>query len=325
MAVKTPVSFVDSVWEAFGPLLVPATSVILPPSLMLRPRQLVEALRAHGVTHLASVPSLLALLQPALGAAAAAALGDESSVDAASGPTVQQRLRLKVLVSSGEPLSSALAKALLRALPGSCRLLNLYGSTEVAADCTWHQVTRCDRGATDASPHVPAGKPIGGFRIAILDPDKHVNGSIADNIQQPKTELQLSSPVEATASWGRIVTQSRHNGGVEMRLVPGAEGLEGEVCVAGVGVAAGYLHGEQDSGGGGEEAAEGRQRYVAAAREAQRSRFVNVALTSRVNGQPWGCREGSGPSATLTDEVYFRTGDLGVVLPSGEWYLQQGQ
>ena len=44
MAVKTSVSFVDSIWEAFAPLLLPASSVLLAPDLMLRPGALLKPL-----------------------------------------------------------------------------------------------------------------------------------------------------------------------------------------------------------------------------------------------------------------------------------------
>ena len=53
-----------------------------------------------------------------------------------SAPVLDGKLSLRLLISSGEPLSSALAQSLKQSLPDSCRLLNLYGSTEAAADCT---------------------------------------------------------------------------------------------------------------------------------------------------------------------------------------------
>ncbi len=58
--------------------------------------------------HQVSVPSILRLLLPALSAA-------------------RSRLRLQLLVSSGEPLAVAVAAELQRALPPSAALLNLYG------------------------------------------------------------------------------------------------------------------------------------------------------------------------------------------------------
>ena len=57
-------------------------------------------------------------------------------VSLSTGVTAENKLALKVLISSGEPLTVALAQALRQCLPDSCSLLNLYGCTELAADCT---------------------------------------------------------------------------------------------------------------------------------------------------------------------------------------------
>ncbi|GFH11421.1 AMP-binding domain-containing protein [Haematococcus lacustris] len=62
VAVKTAVSFVDSLWEIFGPLLAGASLLVLPPQLVLQPRLLLRCLALGQVTHYVSVPSLLQLL-----------------------------------------------------------------------------------------------------------------------------------------------------------------------------------------------------------------------------------------------------------------------
>lgn len=59
-----------------------------------------------------------------------------TGVSLSTGATAENRLALRALISSGEPLSIALAQALRQCLPDCCSLLNLYGSTELAADCT---------------------------------------------------------------------------------------------------------------------------------------------------------------------------------------------
>ena len=48
---------------------------------------------------------------------------------------------MKVVISSGEPLNRGLANQLQQQLPPGCKLLNVYGSTEVAADATCFEVT----------------------------------------------------------------------------------------------------------------------------------------------------------------------------------------
>lgn len=175
IAIKTAVSFVDSMWEAFAPLLLPTAAVVLPHHTLLHPPLLLDTLATCGATHFAAVPSLLRLLLPELAARGRrrqAADADADSLPEGTGlqlaplssrgatdqppcPLVTRRwcspggqaeeepvgsgpdlplaggrlLRLKVVVSSGEPLPGDLAQALLDALPHGCRLLNLYGAT----------------------------------------------------------------------------------------------------------------------------------------------------------------------------------------------------
>jgi len=101
-------------------------------------------LAEHGVTRLVVVPSLLrALLH-----------GNDDL--AAKLP------RLRLCVSSGEALMPDLAESFRRQLP-HCRLLNLYGSSEVAADATWFEVT------DELDERVPIGRPIDGVRVHVLD------------------------------------------------------------------------------------------------------------------------------------------------------------
>ena len=51
-------------------------------------------------------------------------------------------LKLRVLVSSGEPLSQYLLSQLWAALPQETSVLNIYGSTEVAADVACYAAPR---------------------------------------------------------------------------------------------------------------------------------------------------------------------------------------
>ena len=142
---RTRLSFVDSVCELFGPLTSGIPLVIVPEAEAVSPAALVGALARHGVTRLVAVPSLLR-----------AVLGlDDRALDG---------LRVELWVSSGEVLSVDLADRLLRRFPRA-RLLNLYGSTEVAADATCFEVGR-GRGA---GATVPIGRPIANTRVHVLD------------------------------------------------------------------------------------------------------------------------------------------------------------
>ena len=57
--IKTSTSFVDSIWECFGPLVAGVPSVILPQTEVTDPKRLLQALRDFNVTRIVVVPSLL--------------------------------------------------------------------------------------------------------------------------------------------------------------------------------------------------------------------------------------------------------------------------
>ena len=141
---KTSLSFVDSIWEIFGPLLQGVPLVILSDQTVKDPAQLLAALERNKVSRLLLVPSLLRMLVEA---------GDQFSTRLSN---------LQFLVCSGETLTPDLAQR-VRSELHHCRLLNLYGSSEVAADVTYHEVL---------DPHVsriPIGKPLANTQIFILD------------------------------------------------------------------------------------------------------------------------------------------------------------
>ncbi|OLZ45011.1 hypothetical protein BS329_35255 [Amycolatopsis coloradensis] len=140
-AQKTSVSFVDAVWEIFGPLLAGVPLVQVPVGLETDPFRLASFLDEHEVTRVVLVPTLLRALLDGT-------FDDETLLP-----------HLRWCVSSGEPLDPATAIEAVRRLPHA-RLLNLYGSTEVSADVTCH-VVRDGR--------VSTGKPIDNTTILVLD------------------------------------------------------------------------------------------------------------------------------------------------------------
>jgi amino acid adenylation domain-containing protein len=143
---KTALSFVDSVWELFGPLLKGVPTVIIAEEDVKDARQLVDVLAREKVTRIVLVPSLL-----------------RSMLDAER--ELGARLpSLKICVSSGEALSVELSKRFRRSLP-QATLLNLYGSSEVSADATCYDTRRLSPSATS----VPIGSPIKGMKVCILN------------------------------------------------------------------------------------------------------------------------------------------------------------
>jgi amino acid adenylation domain-containing protein len=142
---KTNLGFVDSVWEVFGPLLTGIPSVIITQEVVRDPEEMLRTLALHRVTRIVLVPSLLRTL-----------------LDQA--PNLRERVpELKMWSCSGEVLPADLARRFLAAFP-EATLLNIYGSSEVTADVTCHQVT--ERDGTDA---VPIGRPISNTQIYLVD------------------------------------------------------------------------------------------------------------------------------------------------------------
>jgi amino acid adenylation domain-containing protein len=144
-AQRTALSFVDSVWEMLGPLLVGVPSVILPDQVVRDPARLVDRLAAHRVTRLLVVPSLLRALVDS---------GIEFGV---------QLPHVKLWFSSGEALDGQLMRWFIDYVADG-RLVNLYGSSEVAGDVTC-AVLSGDPGDAPA----PIGKPIANTAAYVLD------------------------------------------------------------------------------------------------------------------------------------------------------------
>ncbi|QRK06563.1 non-ribosomal peptide synthetase [Archangium violaceum] len=144
---KTPLGFVDSIWELFGALLQGVPVAVAPDGLERHPERLIAFAERHGVSRLIVVPSLLRLLVPHL----------PPRPDAAGAPLK----KLRMWTCSGEPLPPALAGTFLARRPGDV-LLNLYGSTEVMGDVTAHVV----RAGEDP---VPIGRPLCNTTLELLD------------------------------------------------------------------------------------------------------------------------------------------------------------
>ena len=141
---KTSIGFVDSIWEIFGPLLQ-GTCVVVIPDALLEPERLVGALGKHRITRIVLVPSLLRVL-----------------LEQVSG--LQEKLPdLTLWISSGEALPLDLAKRFRETFP-KAKLLNLYGSSEVAADVTCEEVKDLEQLSS-----VPIGRPIANVQIYVLD------------------------------------------------------------------------------------------------------------------------------------------------------------
>ncbi len=149
MCQKTALSFVDSVWEIFGPLLAGVPQVIIANDKVRDPAAFLAFLGKHQVTRLLVVPSLLKSILNAdidLGAVAPS---------------------LRYLFTSGERIPASLARQMLQAAP-QVVLVNLYGSSEVAADVTCEVVRDLN------TEEVPIGRPLDNARLYVLDPARQL-------------------------------------------------------------------------------------------------------------------------------------------------------
>lgn len=186
---KTSLSFVDSVFEILGPLGSGVPLVVAPMAARMDPGLLLDLLGKYDVTRLILVPSLLRVL---------IAIANEKAVDGRAskidGGSLASRIPfLTHWTVSGEALSFDLIEVFFRAHPGAKSLLNLYGSTECAADVTGAEfqpgkqssfvmkptlgfdteiavVAEADQRPVATTTIAPIGFPLGGCGVLVLDP-----------------------------------------------------------------------------------------------------------------------------------------------------------
>ncbi|MFD7134315.1 amino acid adenylation domain-containing protein [Streptomyces sp. NPDC059894] len=178
---KTPATFDVSVWELFWWALTGAGLALLPPRGERDPEAILRTVRAHRVSVVHFVPSMLG---PFLD------LVEEDPARAADAASLRQ------VFCSGEALTPAHVNRFNRvfAAAGATapRLVNLYGPTEATVDVTYYD---CPGGTDGEVRRVPIGRPIDNIRLYVVGAHGHL---------QPA-------------------------------------GVAGELCIAGVGVARGYL------------------------------------------------------------------------------------
>ena len=150
---KTSVQFVDCLWEILGGILQGAPVVIASNEDVADPTLLLDLIHTHQVTRLSLVPTYISVLLTC-------------------SPTAQQKLSsLRVCVSSGEPLPLPSAELLLSVLP-HCTVLNLYGSSEVAADVCFYELNsaKLQQLIQQDSPlsSIPIGEPIANTDVHII-------------------------------------------------------------------------------------------------------------------------------------------------------------
>jgi acyl carrier protein len=121
--------------------------VIIPDEVLEDLDRLVDSLAAHRVTRIVLVPSLLRFLFDGV-------------------PDLGSKIPdLKLWITSGEALTLQLARRFEEILPNAT-LVNLYGSSEVAADVTCYVVSN-----SQLLERIPIGRPIANTQVYVLDPE----------------------------------------------------------------------------------------------------------------------------------------------------------
>ena len=175
MCFNASVSFVDCIWEIFGGILKAFPFAFASDAEVKDPRLLLSIIEMNCISRITFVPTYLEIL-----------LNCSSAL--------KHLGTLSTCGSGGECLTTNLASKFFSGLP-HCKLLNLYGTSEVCADVTCFEVTQKYLNQTN-HVLVPIGKPI-------------ANGSVAvgQGNQMPNT---VSEPGELTV-YGDCVAHSYLN------------------------------------------------------------------------------------------------------------------
>ncbi len=149
IAQKTSVSFTDSVWEIFWPLIVGARLSILEYDIVKDPHKLFMKLKKDRVTITQFVPAQMKLFL------------DTIQLENLDG----KELSLKWIFNGGEALPVNNVREWYDKLP-NVNIANIYGMTESAIYATYYIIEECP---DETQMSIPLGKPISNTRVYILD------------------------------------------------------------------------------------------------------------------------------------------------------------
>ena len=138
---KTSISFIDCIPEILSPLLQGIPQVVIPDTIAMDITEFTRYLRVRRITRVVLVPSLLKELSKVAGVAGGL---------------------LRYVFVSGEPLTRNLVAASKKWV-GHARLVNLYGSSEVAADVSYSEVPSL------GTEPILIGRPLTNCQMYILD------------------------------------------------------------------------------------------------------------------------------------------------------------
>ncbi|WP_298873277.1 non-ribosomal peptide synthetase [uncultured Bradyrhizobium sp.] len=150
IAQTAPQSFVISVWQFLAGPMTGARVHVCGIKVVQDPMLLAREIEREGVTVLEIVPSLLRVILERM---------DEA-------PMLRAFAKLRLLISTGEPLPVDLCRAWFARCP-KVPLINAYGASECSDDVSLHRLTSAPDATTT---HVPVGAPLPNTQIYVLDP-----------------------------------------------------------------------------------------------------------------------------------------------------------
>ncbi|QOZ47455.1 non-ribosomal peptide synthetase [Bradyrhizobium sp. CCBAU 53340] len=151
IAQTAPQSFVISVWQFLAGPMVGARVHVCASPVVQDPMLLAREIEREGITVLEIVPSLLRVIVERL---------DEA-------PMRRAFARLRLLISTGEPLPVELSRAWFDRSP-KVPLINAYGASECSDDVSLHRLTRAPDVTTT---NVSVGAPLPNTQLYVLDPN----------------------------------------------------------------------------------------------------------------------------------------------------------
>jgi amino acid adenylation domain-containing protein len=149
IAQSAPQSFVISVWQCLAGFMLGARTHICRNETLQDPILLAREIEREGITVLEIVPSLLRVVLERV---------DEEPIRRAFS-------KLRLLISTGEPLSADLCRAWFVHCP-KVPLINAYGASECSDDVSLHRLTT----APAMTANVPVGAPLPNTQLYVLDP-----------------------------------------------------------------------------------------------------------------------------------------------------------
>lgn len=205
--------FIDFVAEMFGPLSSGIPILVVPCPVRQNPVLLKNFIRKNGVTRITLVPTLARLL---IETAATTSTGAATSIILPSSPLTSHDASItsahsefgtvRLWILSGEALAWDVARGLAQLSLPTSRILNLFGSTEVAADVTFQSLSpsdvlvqgdncrnlakrQLDNGCT---PSVPIGQAISGCGVELMEMEELEGGDLTQG--NPPKLLRRISP-----------------------------------------------------------------------------------------------------------------------------------